>query len=76
MGSRFQRKGTDLDPEADELREEELVLQRGQVLPDRTAMSILDADVAIPVNPALAADVLSGIEDGEADEDDEQESEG
>ena len=45
---------------ADELSDEELARETGEPLPDRAALSTLHADVAIPVNPALAADVLAG----------------
>ena len=44
----------------DELSEEELVSERGGPLPDREALSVLNADVAIPADPAIAADVLAG----------------
>ncbi len=57
------------DPRERELSEEELVGEQGDQLPDRTALSSLSADVAIPIDPALAADVLAGaVED--LDEDD------
>ncbi|MFN2471425.1 MAG: hypothetical protein ABR583_10675 [Gaiellaceae bacterium] len=42
-----------------ELTEEELAAQTGEQLPDREAMSLIDANVAIPVNAAIAANVLS-----------------
>jgi len=48
---------------ADELSAEELARETGEPLPDRAALSTLHADVAIPVNPALAADVLAGPDD-------------
>lgn len=44
----------------DELTEDELAGETGEALPDRAALSSIDADVAIPLNPALAADVLAG----------------
>ena len=50
---------------ADETREpegltpEELEAQRGEELPDREAMSLVDANIAIPINAAVAANVLS-----------------
>lgn len=52
----------------DQLSDEELRAQTGEALPDRAALSAIDADIAIPVNPALAADVLSGTADEAADE--------
>ena len=45
--------------EADELTPEELEAQLGERLPAREAMSLIDANVAIPVNAAVAANVLS-----------------
>jgi len=42
-----------------ELTQEELESQSGEALPDREAMSLIDANVAAPVNAAVAANVLS-----------------
>ena len=42
-----------------ELSAEELEAQGGEQLPDREAMSLVDANVAIPINAAVAANVLS-----------------
>lgn len=42
-----------------ELSAEELAQQEGSELPDREAMSLINANVAIPVNAALAANILS-----------------
>ena len=42
-----------------ELTEEELENQSGEELPDREAMSLIDANVAAPVNAAVAANILS-----------------
>lgn len=44
---------------ADELTTEELEQQDGEQLPDREAMSLVNANLAIPVNAAVAANVLS-----------------
>jgi hypothetical protein len=41
------------------LSEEELDAQGGEELPDREAMSLLNANLAAPVNAAVAANVLS-----------------
>lgn len=41
------------------LLSEELAIQTVEALPDRTAMSLVNANLAIPVNLALAANVLS-----------------
>ncbi len=42
-----------------ELSKEELEAQGGEQLPDREAMSLVDANIAIPINAAVAANVLS-----------------
>ena len=44
---------------ADELTPEELENQTGEELPDREAMSLINANLAAPVNAAVAANVLS-----------------
>jgi hypothetical protein len=44
---------------AHELTLTELAELDGQALPDREAMSLINANVAAPVNLALAANVLS-----------------
>jgi imidazole glycerol phosphate synthase subunit HisF len=41
------------------LSDAELDAQGGEQLPDREAMSLVDANVAIPVNAAVSANVLS-----------------
>jgi hypothetical protein len=46
-------------PQDQELSEEELEQQEGAELPDREAMSLVNANLAIPVNAAVAANVLS-----------------
>ena len=45
--------------EKQELSPEELEAQGAAELPDREAMSLINADVAAPVNAAVAANVLS-----------------
>jgi hypothetical protein len=42
-----------------ELTEEELEAQRAEELPDREAMSLIDGNVAAPINAAAALNVLS-----------------
>jgi len=42
-----------------ELTDEELQAQAGEELPDREAMSLVNANIAIPINAAIAANVLS-----------------
>jgi hypothetical protein len=43
----------------DQLTKEELEAQGGEHLPDREAMSLIDANIAAPVNAAVAANILS-----------------
>ena len=43
----------------EELSQEELEAQGAEELPDREAMSLVDANIAVPVNAAGAANVLS-----------------
>ena len=38
---------------------DELDAQSGEELPDREAMSLINANIAVPVNAAVAANVLS-----------------
>ncbi len=38
---------------------EELARERAEFLPDREAMSLVNANVALPINAALALNVLS-----------------
>jgi hypothetical protein len=51
------------DPKVQEpqagLSDEELEQQEGEELPDREAMSLINANVAAPVNAAVALNVLS-----------------
>lgn len=48
-------------PEGDyrRLTREELEQVAGEALPERAAMSLVNANVAIPINLALAANILS-----------------
>jgi hypothetical protein len=41
------------------LSDEELAQQEAAELPDREAMSLVNANIAVPVNAAVAANVLS-----------------
>jgi hypothetical protein len=45
--------------EGQDLSKEELEAQGGEQLPDREAMSLINANLAVPVNAAVAANVLS-----------------
>ena len=47
------------EKESPELTDEELAAQDAEELPDREAMSLINANIAIPVNAAVAANVLS-----------------
>ena len=49
-----------------ELTAEELEAQGGEELPDREAMSLVNANVAAPVNAAAALNVLSDNSDATA----------
>ncbi len=46
----------DLSPQ---LTDEELDAEGAEELPDREAMSLINANIAVPVNAAVAANVLS-----------------
>ncbi len=50
---------TDEIQKKDELTQDELEGQEGEQLPDREAMSLVNANIAIPINAAVAANVLS-----------------
>ena len=45
--------------DTNELSQDELEAQAGEELPDREAMSLINANVAAPVNAAVAANILS-----------------
>ena len=47
------------DEQREELTPEELAAQEAAELPDREAMSLVNANVAAPINAALALNVLS-----------------
>ncbi len=50
---------TDKPRKQEELSPEELEQQTGEQVPDREEMSLVDLNVAAPVNAAVAANVLS-----------------
>jgi hypothetical protein len=58
MAQEHERKPEEQEQEQ-ELSQEELEAQAGEELPDREAMSLVNANVAVPVNAAVAANVLS-----------------
>ncbi|MEA2311911.1 MAG: hypothetical protein QOE28_1879 [Solirubrobacteraceae bacterium] len=47
------------DPGYKPLTHEELTAMAGEELPERAAMSLINANIAIPINAAVAANVLS-----------------
>ncbi|MBA3370072.1 MAG: hypothetical protein H0T96_01250 [Thermoleophilaceae bacterium] len=55
----FEQKAEEARQAGEELSQEELEAQAGENLPDREAMSLVDANVAAPVNAAVAANILS-----------------
>ncbi len=48
-----------MDDNTPEMTDQELAEQAGEELPDREAMSLINANIAVPVNAAVAANVLS-----------------
>ncbi|MDP8975064.1 MAG: hypothetical protein M3N28_01580 [Actinomycetota bacterium] len=50
---------TPIEAPTEALSAEELEAETGEELPDREAMSLVNANLAIPVNAAVAANVLS-----------------
>ena len=54
-------------PASTELTPEELEQATGEALPDRTAMSLVNANVAIPIDAAIAANVLADESVADAD---------
>ena len=55
----MEEKRTDIEQTNEALTSEELEAQSGEELPDREAMSLINANLAAPVNAAVAANVLS-----------------
>ena len=49
----------DRKPATPQMTDEELQAEQGEELPDREAMSLINANIAIPINAAVAANVLS-----------------
>lgn len=45
--------------ELPEVKDEDVEQQTGEELPDREAMSLVNANLALPINAAVAANVLS-----------------
>lgn len=79
MPRRSQRKdnpGPQAAEQDEALSEEELALHTAESVPDRAALSSLATDITIPVDPSLAADVLSGLAGDESEELGEEGGEG
>jgi len=55
------------DEKKKELTADEIENQGGEELPDREEMSLINANLAIPVNAAVAANVLSDGSNATAD---------
>ena len=49
----------DRKPATPQMTDEELQAEEGEELPDREAMSLINANLAAPVNAAVALNVLS-----------------
>jgi len=56
---RFVRRTTMADEKKQALTAEELEAQEGEALPDREEMSLINANVAAPINAAVALNALS-----------------
>ncbi len=56
---KFEQKAEEARQAGEELSRDELEAEVGENLPDREAMSLVDANVAAPVNAAVAAKILS-----------------
>lgn len=54
------------DEKKQALTAEELAAQQGEELPDREEMSLINANIAAPINAAVAANVLSDHSTAEA----------
>jgi hypothetical protein len=54
-----EQRSNEVEQTNEALTSEELEAQGGEELPDREAMSLINANVAAPVNAAVAANVLS-----------------
>ncbi len=61
-------EGADDAPRKPPLTPEEREALEAEVLPERAAMSTMHADVAVPIDPAIVADVLAGAEPPESSE--------
>jgi len=62
-----ERMNTTMADEKQGLSQEELNEQQGEQLPDREEMSLINANLAAPVNAAVAANILSDNSTATAD---------
>ena len=87
MARRFERKKTEQhtgedagsagrESQEEGLSEQELGLHHAEAIPGRAALSVLNANVSIPLDPSVAADVLSGMAGEDEDGPDEPPGEG
>jgi len=53
------KRENETDREMPEVKDEDIERQTGEELPDREAMSLVNANLALPINAAVAANVLS-----------------
>jgi hypothetical protein len=58
MAKQARRRPED-EQEQDGLSPQEMEEQEGEELPDREAMCLINANLALPINAAIAANVLS-----------------
>jgi len=59
MAKQMSKAGKDAKSPKKGLSKAELAKQQGSELPDREAMSLVNANIAAPINAAVAANVLS-----------------
>ena len=59
MGDKNKKQQTEEQEPQGQLSQQELEQQEGEELPDREAMSLINANLAAPVNAAVAANILS-----------------
>ena len=52
-------KKDEMEQQQPDMSEEELEKESGEALPDREAMSLINANIAAPINAAVALNVLS-----------------
>jgi len=53
------KRDENTERELPDVKDEEIQQETGEELPDREAMSLVNANLALPINAAVAANVLS-----------------